>query len=210
MSKAGEKVYEEIRDWILDGSFPPGMQIIEEDLARQCNVSRTPVREAIQRLQGERFIERDRQRSYVRIWPTDAMEDVFATRSMIEPYIAERAAARIDADQLAALEACNEDYRQALSAEIPDYTRVNSCNSRFHSLLLEAARSEVLELLIQRVLMIPNVQQNLRHYDAEHLARSLQDHVELVEALRARNGVWARSIAHSHIQRARQIFFENQ
>lgn len=208
MSKAGEKVYEDIRDWILDGSFPPGMQITEGDLADKCNVSRTPVREAIQRLQGERFIERDRQRSYVRVWSDEAMEDVFAIRAMLEPYIAERAAARIDGEAIVRLEACNARFRREVEKSEPDFTTIINQNTRFHSIILDAAQSEVLELLMKRILMIPIVHQTLQRYDPLNLARSLQDHDEVIEAFRSRNGPWARSIMQSHIQRARHVFFD--
>ena len=71
----------------------PGSQLTETDIAELCGVSRTPVREAMGRLDAEMFIERtDRQRSFVSNRSDDDIEDLFTLRTMLESYAAGRAA----------------------------------------------------------------------------------------------------------------------
>lgn len=207
MSNASDRAYNEVRGKILDGTLEPGSQVIEEEIASSCGISRTPVREAIRRLEGEKLIERDRQRSYVRVWSEDAMRDVFALRLMLEPYIAQRVAAMIDDARLEVLRQTSAIYSWEISREIMDISNVVDQNNRFHQTLLDVTGSDVLEMTVERLVAVPIVPQTLRRYSKPQLRRSLQDHNEMIAAFEARDPAWAHSIMTEHIHRARRAFF---
>ena len=117
MSRASDRAYSHIRSMILSGELQPGLQIREEALAELCGVSRTPVRDALRRLEAELFIRRNEsQRSFVADWSLDDLEEAFQLRAMLEAYAARRAATRISWDQLARLRSHNEAIQQAISA----------------------------------------------------------------------------------------------
>ena len=96
MSKASERAYAEIRGLILSGDAPPGSSLTEEALADICGVSRTPVREALRRLEAELYVVRsDSQRLYVADWNSEDLAEMFTLRAMLEAHAAARAASRI-------------------------------------------------------------------------------------------------------------------
>lgn len=78
MSRASEIAYNEIRRRILSGHLAQGTQLKEEELADLCGVSRTPVRDALRRLEAEMLVRRsDTQRTFVPEWPTSEVEEIF-------------------------------------------------------------------------------------------------------------------------------------
>ena len=113
MSRASDHAYTVIRGMILAGDLPPGSQLSEEALAQHCEVSRTPVRDALRRLESDLLIRRsESQRSFVADWSDDDIEDAFELRSMLEAQAARRAAARIAPAQLEALKHHNRLIEQ--------------------------------------------------------------------------------------------------
>ena len=203
MSRASEQAYSQIRGMILSGTLPPGDQIREEWLAEQCGVSRTPVREALRRLESELFIRRsERQRSFVADWSLDDIEDAFVLRALMEGLAARRAAGRITTAQLALLKAENNAIAQAVSAITPDVHAFLKHNKRFHEIILEAAASPRLTNLLARLIEQPVVWRTAQSYDVSDLQRSHREHNELLAAFARKDGGWAESVMAGHIRRA--------
>ena len=205
MSKANERAYELIRDEILTGRFASGDHLPEQKIAEVTGVSRTPVREALRRLESEHMVTFLPNRgAYVANWSADAVDDIFNLRVLLEGYAAERAAVRIDEEQIACLEQCVSDIDRSLQAPM-DYDAVLEANNRFHRTLLDAAQSERLLILVPALLYTPIMVQTLKHYDDEDLKRSNRHHEELVAACRARDPEWARNVMASHLRAAHRI-----
>jgi DNA-binding GntR family transcriptional regulator len=203
VSRASEQAYHQIRAMILSGALPPGDQIREEWLAEQCGVSRTPVREALRRLESELFIRRsERQRSYVADWSLDDIEDAFVLRELMEGLAARRAASRISPAQLAALTSENRAIGEAISTSPPDVTAFLAHNRNFHAIILEAANSPRLTNLLARLIEQPVVWRTAQSYDVADLQRSHRDHGELLAAFERGDGGWAESVMAGHIRRA--------
>lgn len=203
MSKASEQAYLELRGRILSGDLAPGMQLKEEELAAICGVSRTPVRDAIRRLETELFVRRtDSQRSFVAEWTMEDIEEVFTLRGMLEGYAVRRAAIRANKAQIARLRTINETLRDVLDAPDLDVQAYLAANAQFHSLILEIAASDRLAALLGRLVMQPVVQQTAMAYDREQLARSLLEHSEITAALAQGDPDWAEALMIAHIRRA--------
>ena len=203
MSRASEQAYSQIRGMILSGTLPPGDQIREEWLAEQCGVSRTPVREALRRLESELFIRRsERQRSFVADWSLDDIEDAFVLREMMEGLAARRAAGRITSTQLASLKAENEAIGRAVSADVPDVHAFLKHNKSFHEIILDVAASARLTNLLARLIEQPVVWRTAQSYDVSDLQRSHREHNELLAAFARKDGGWAESVMAGHIRRA--------
>lgn len=203
MSKASEQAYLELRGRILSGDLAPGTQLKEEELAAICGVSRTPVRDAIRRLETELFVRRtDSQRSFVAEWTMEDIEEVFTLRGMLEGYAVRRAAIRANKAQIARLRTINETLRDVLDAPDLDVQAYLAANAQFHSLILEIAASDRLAALLGRLVMQPVVQQTAMAYDLEQLARSLLEHSEITAALAQGDPDWAEALMIAHIRRA--------
>lgn len=211
MSKASDLAYREIRDSILRGTLAPGSQLKEEELAEICGVSRTPVRDALRRLEAEMLVRRSgTQRSYVAEWSITDMDEMFTLRGMLEGYAAARAATNMTAQQLAELQQINDALGAAVARRPePDVETFLGENRKFHAAILEAASSDRLKTLLVRLVEQPIVHRTALGYDRAQLARSHAEHQELIEAIGKRDPEWARTIMGGHIRRAFHVYAEN-
>ena len=205
MSKASETAYARIREGIVGGAWEPGAPLREEELAALCGVSRTPVREALRRLQAEYLVRRtEGARSFVAGWPADDVAEMFALRAILEGHAAARASLRIDAAGLAQLEALNADLRAATEAGDTDGSL--RANRAFHSVVLDAAQSPRLAAMLMSLVEQPVVRCIAQRYGSDNFQRSHAEHAALVEAFRARDSIWAQSMMTGHIRRAFHAF----
>lgn len=203
MSKASDRAYAQIKAMILNGTLPPGAPLREEQLAESCGVSRTPVREAMRRLEAELFVRKtDRQRSFVVDASPDDIADAFELRAMLESHAARRAAARIDAADLALLRDHNRAIEQAVERPHPDIPAFLDHNRAFHAIILRAAGSDRLSSMLGQIVEQPVVLRTALHYDRESLRRAKREHDELLAALARQDGDWAAAVMTGHIHRA--------
>lgn len=203
MSKASDQAYVELRSRILSGELAPGLQLKEEELAAICGVSRTPIRDAIRRLENELFIRRtESQRSYVAEWTSDDVEEVFVLRGMLEGYAVSRAAQRIGPAEIVELKEINEGLRKVFATPEIDVEAYLDFNAQFHSVILRVAASDRLASLLGRLVLQPVVQQTVMSYDRHQLERSLYEHIEITAALERGDPDWAEALMVAHIRRA--------
>lgn len=203
MTKASDRAYELIRGMILSGELSAGDPLGEEALAERCGVSRTPIREALRRLETDLLVRRtDSQRSFVADWSLDDVGEAFELRAMLEGYAARLAAQKMTDDLLARLRACNAAISAAIAKPKPDVATFLDRNREFHAMVLEAAGSRRLTNLLTALIEQPVVWRTAHHYDPEAFQRSHSEHADLLSAFERRDGAWAESIMAGHIRRA--------
>ena len=203
MSRASDRAYDTIRARILSGDLSPGAQLVEEALAEFCGVSRTPVRDALRRLEAELLVERsDTQRSFVADWSLHDVADAFQLRAMLEGRAARLAAERISDEALARLRAANAVIGRAVRHDAPDVAAFLEGNREFHTIMLEAASSRRLTALLHTLIEQPVVWRTAYYYDQPSLIRSHAEHDELIAAFSRHDGAWAEAIMTGHILRA--------
>lgn len=203
-SKAVEKAYSYVRERTLKGIYSSGIRITEQEIADATGVSRTPVREALRRLQSEGFLTLiPNQGAAVTEWGTQHLDDIFELRAILEPYGAARAAERITATQLNELKALAQKQYDESLRRAPGYIRrIGELNSRFHRALLEHSGNARLVAMMPALIDAPLVLKTFSKYEDAQLVRSASHHVEIVSALEARDAPWAASVMRSHIQAA--------
>ncbi len=207
MSRASEQAYAKIRAHLLSGAVRPNEQLTEDQLAQITGVSRTPVREAVRRLEDELLLVRsDTKRLFVADWSRDDIEEMFALRQMLECHAAERAARRLTREQIAELESTNRDLKAAIERSTPDVARFLDANRAFHEIIIDAAHSPRLGQLLARLVEAPVLLRTARTYSPEDLRQSARDHDELIAAFRTRDPDWARAVMGSHLRRAFHTF----
>jgi DNA-binding GntR family transcriptional regulator len=197
-----QTVYADLRGQILSGALPPGTPLREIALAERFGVSRTPVREALRRLQQDRLLAPGARGMQVRaIEPHEVMQ-VYDMRVLLEAEAAGQAArSRGDAD-LMRLEGLLA--RDRALADPDDATRVRT-NLEFHSSIWHATHNPVLLDLLDRLSI------HLVHAPRSTLsvagrwATALDEHARLVAAVQARDEEAAREIAGQHMTTAREI-----
>lgn len=207
MSRASEQAYAKIRAHVLSGAARPSEQLTEDQLAQIAGVSRTPVREAVRRLEDELLLVRsDTKRLFVADWSRDDIEEMFALRQMLECHAAERAARRLSREQIARLETLNCDLKAAIELPAPDVARFLEANRAFHEVIVDAAQSPRLGQMLAKLVEAPVVLHTARTYSPEDLRQSARDHDELIAAFAARDPDWARAVMGSHLRRAFHTF----
>lgn len=204
MARAAEKAYTLVRKRILSGEYPPALRLTEQEIADASGVSRTPVREALQRLQNEGFVRvTTNQGAVVMDWNESDANDVFELRALLEPYGAARAAARIDAEGIARLRALAEaQYEESRQRRAGFTERIGRLNSEFHRALHDYAGNQRLTALMPILVEAPLVMRTFTKYEPDELLRSASHHIELVNALEAGNADWAAAIMRSHVHAA--------
>lgn len=183
-----DAVCERIRRAIITGTLQPGQRLSEPALSAQLAVSRSPVREALQRLQLEGLVDGQTNRSCT-VWnPTvEDVKEIFSLREMIESLAAEWCIDRLTEEDFRQLEEIIERQRQAIEAS--DYIVLIREDKRFHEYICARANHRRLlewwnqimgqwEVLIYRRLSA----------DPEAVVPSiLRDHHKLIAALRSRD-----------------------
>ena len=206
--KAVEKAYNTIRSGILDGRFPPSSRITEQDIAAQSGVSRTPVREALRRLQAEGLLQFvPNQGAVVATWSARDIEEIFELRAMLESYVAALAAERATPEQINQLRDLAErqyDLSQDCSSAV--LKAVSVLNNQFHKILQQSADSKRLDAMLSQLVEVPLVSRTFNSYTPEQLIRSASHHLEIVIALDERDSASAAAVMRAHVLAARQAF----
>ncbi|SNS71107.1 GntR family transcriptional regulator [Actinomadura mexicana] len=207
MVRAVDRVYTRLRADILDGVHPPGARLGEAELAATTGASRTPVREALRRLEVEGLVEVLPHRgARVPDWTPEDLEEIYDLRMLLESAAARRAATRVTA---ADVDRMDELCRLMEAAVAPgagqDLDRVANLNTEFHDIVRAAASSGRLVSMLNAVVRLPLVMRTFHRYSPADLARSSAHHRELAAALRAGDGTWAESVTRAHVLAAKAV-----
>jgi DNA-binding GntR family transcriptional regulator len=202
------RAYREIRRRIFDNEMPPNSRFLEQELAELLHMSRTPVREALIRLEEERLVE-VRPRHGVRVLPVSAadMREIYEVLTELEAAAARRLAERgADNATLKAMESAVAEMGAALAAG--DLMRWAAADQAFHEALIDGAGNKRLAEVVRlfcdqshRTRM-----QTLSLRPAPHASN--RDHAALIEAIKRRDPAEAHRIHHGHRQRAGGILAE--
>jgi DNA-binding GntR family transcriptional regulator len=201
---ANDSAVDGVRGLILRGEYAPGARLGEVELADALGVSRTPVREALRQLAAEGLVELvPNKGARVVAWTADELEQVFELRAQVEGFAAHQAALHAtddDVDRLAELAAA---HAAATRARDRDLERVYELNGAFHSRLAATAGGASLQGVLGSLVHTVVLHRTLHTFDDAAMERSSRHHLEIVEAIRARDGLWAESVMRSHLLAAR-------
>jgi len=197
-----DAAYEALRRRILDNTYPPGHQVLEQALAEELGISRTPLREALIRLQKEGLVEVI-PRHGMRVLPVSPadMKQIYEILSALESTAAELAAKRRPSDaELAPLERASRDMAKALKAD--DLEAWAEADERFHRHLIELSGNR---LLVEAVLNFWDRAHRVRRFTLRLRPKpvhSTKEHVALVERIRAGDAAGANEVNRAHRERA--------
>ena len=205
MAAAVEKAYQAIREGIVSGAYPPGSHLTAQDLAAASGLSRTPVREAMRRLHTEGLISFIPHRgAFVAQMEQRDIQKIYDLRLVLEGFAAEAAATEATDAQISELDRLATEMADAVEQGGEKWVeQITRINNSFHKLIVTAAANPRLEVALASIVEVPLVLRTFRRYSLDDMRRSTAQHKELVQAIRARDGAWARSVMTSHIHAAR-------
>ncbi|AOS65281.1 GntR family transcriptional regulator [Actinoalloteichus hymeniacidonis] len=197
-----QTVYTGLRDEILAGVLPPGTPLREVNLATRFSVSRTPVREALRRLEQDRLVISQGRGIQVRAVDPQEVVQVYDMRILLEAEAAGQAAQARTVADLLSLEGLLARDRALVDPD--DGTRIRT-NLEFHAALWQAAHNPVLSDLLGRLnIHLVHVPRSTLSV-GDRWSAALDEHERLIEAIRDRDTALARQIGAAHMSTAREI-----
>lgn len=198
-------VYHAISQALRTGHLPANSRLIESDLASALAVSRTPVRDALRRLESDGLVRSEPNRGYV---VADLMEDVahvFLIRERLEWLAAAMAAESITRPELESLDELQREMEGIVASPPTDVDRLVELNGELHRRITEASRSRRLIQLVERLHPQYMSYQVLRLYTDEQRGRSIREHREILDALWQRDSDTAERVIHLHLEHGKEV-----
>jgi len=202
-----EKVFEYIKNAILQGELQAGERIVERDLAEKLNISRTPIREALFRLESLGFVKTlPRKGVVVSRMTTEEIVEVFMILSTLQSLAVKLAAQKLSTEHKKNLEQLIERIDRFLQEE-----NSSEDSSQLHleiiDAILRAAESprlyEMLTSLFEYIRAFAYVSQD----SAERRRKSFEEHRDIAKAIVNGNGELAESLTKIHLENSKQTYF---
>jgi DNA-binding GntR family transcriptional regulator len=206
-----ELIYEQLRDRLTRGAMPVGRRLVEQQLASEFRTSRTPVREALRRLEGDGHLTRDPGGGMrPRVPSVRAMRDLYDVRLAIEELVVRRAASSGDRGMLDELQqewvAIAAEHRGGWLAD--SGSAFVHRDEAFHHRLAEASANEFALGLLREISDRIRI---LRIYDftsEDRITATIDEHLEIVRAVLSADAEVAAGFMRAHVQRSANVVRE--
>ena len=200
----GERTYLIISDMILKGELAYGDPVQERRLAELINVSRTPVREAINRLEAEGFLERSGGRVVVREVRLKEFVEILHVRKLLESDAVREVAKNVDMKELQKIRRTIEKLMEKRSVTAIELREVDD---KFHNFIAKNSNNALINELID------DLRRRTAMFDHERLPNRKQpgseEHLDIIDALEKGDGVLASARMARHIDNVHSSIFEH-
>ena len=199
-----EMVYEELKMQILKGSIIPGTRMMEVELAEEMGVSRTPIREAIRKLEKEGLVTIEPRRgAYASMISTEDMVEILEVRQDLEGLAAYFAADRRTKSQMNELKQVSNSYNEAVKEG--NMEAMIKHDTRFHHIIVESCRNKILVQMIEQLQELV-LRFRYIYYDNFKRAENMpEEHEAIVAAIAEGDADKARAAADIHIERLKEL-----
>lgn len=200
-----QAVYEALAELIVNGTLKAGQHLVEAELAEYLGVSRQPVREALQRLQSEGWVDlRPAQGAFVHMPTEEEADQLLSVRSVLETHSAKLAAEQATPEDVVRLWELQNEGVDALATD--DVERLVAANASLHAFVTQlsgnAVLAELIALVDRRVRWYYTPIARPRGHDAWN------EHAELIKAIAQKDAETASRIMSQHTERTRQAYHE--
>jgi DNA-binding GntR family transcriptional regulator len=199
-----EKAYQEIKEWIIRYDLKPGTHLRIAQLSAELEMSQTPIREALSKLEQESLVHRHSTQGYVvRSMDLKEVEDIYDVRIALEVLAAEEAATRMSKTDGKKLSHILGEVTKFVKKG--DKWQILKLEQDFHVIIMETSGNrfltEIGKNILERIWMI----QNVNILTSDHLINAHPQHVEIYEALEQANPQKAATLMKKHIQLAKKF-----
>ncbi len=200
-----ETVYSALRQEITDGVLAPGAPLVEDDIAARLGVSRTPVRESIQRLAADGLVDSRRRRWIVHVYQPEEVSEIYGVRAALESHAARLAALHADPATLERIEA----QREVMTKEnLITLLERGQANDDFHDLISGASGNPRLLRTIRDQRLFHFNRRIAALYDEDSLRITSRQHGQLIDAVVGRDADSAGEIARVHVEYSLQLLLD--
>ena len=198
-----DRAYRMMRNKIITGEFPPGSPLNERELVELIGVSRTPIREALNRLENEQLVTLISQKgaTVTPITPK-VINDIFHLRYVLEPHVVSTVTPDFP-------EAVLLEFQSGLSdGSLENYEELVTLDGKFHFAILHAFGNAYLNNLMENMYTQNERIRRLSTMMPQRLSDSAAEHLAIVEAMLARDPQKAADAMREHLQKARYVAFK--
>ena len=197
-TRQGEDAYDRLVLDIRAGRLKPGDRLVETDLATRLGISRTPVREAVRRLESDGLVvHQPRLGATVRKLDYLEITELYEMRGVLEGTAARLAARSASQIELEELEAINREMQAST-----DVRQLYEANRQFHGVLLSAARNRFLVKSVEAVQKTLLILGSSTLEESQRAAQAIEEHDAILTALKNRDGDAAEASMRAHIEAA--------
>lgn len=195
-----DRVFEQLENDILSGKYPTGTSLTELKISSELGVSRTPVREALKRLEQENLVKEIGKRLIVNGVTDTDLRDVYEIRMRIEGLAAAKVAESVTDEQLNQLKEALELHEFYTSKSYTD--QIKTTDTKFHSLIFEFCGSAILRDILKLL------HRRIEHYrqmsieDNQRAVKAAAEHREIYNAISAKDSALAEKLTVEHIHNA--------
>jgi len=199
-----EVVYDSLKKSILHGKLKAKQRLIEETLANQIGISRTPVREAFHKLERDDLVSRLPKGGFaVREFTNEDVEEIFGIRIALESYAAYLAAIHMTTDKISALEEKADESEKALKKG--EGEKAVQLYTEFHDLLYKSCKSKKLIEMINGYRDYFYRYRSALLHTPDGFKTSITDHRQMIEAMKKNNPRLVESLVRTHLERGMEI-----
>ncbi len=198
----GQDVFDYLKNAIIDQTIEQGQRLVESKISDMLGISRTPLREALHKLEREDWIEKTPSGGYMVVTLTkNDIEHTFGIRSVLEAYAARLAAENHTDKDLLPLEKKMKEYQNCLEKE--DSDKLQKINTEFHDLLYSLSNSpKLIKMINQLRAQISRFRQIILKQTA-FAHESNEDHIKMLDAIKKRDGDAVERLVRDHINKGK-------
>ncbi|ANU14863.1 hypothetical protein B481_0313 [Planococcus halocryophilus Or1] len=181
---AKESAYLQLQQWIIDGTLQPEEKLIDTDLAQALSLSRTPIREALQLLEVQGFVEMfpGKATRVTNIKKGD-LKDLLPPLAVLQALSAELAIPNLDQDTFTLLEETNQRFIEAIESQ--DGFSALKIDQEFHQIIVDAANNPYIHSILSS--LQSHVRRQFFHHSLMLTKSSYDEHVEIIQTLKEKN-----------------------
>lgn len=202
-----EHVYRYLKEMIIDGEYKPGDRLIERELADKLNISRTPIREALFRLESQGFVKTLPRKGVVVSDVSEAeVIEVFTILSSLEVLGAKLAAQRVDESLQAQLD---EKIEELMTLETGSEEDFDKKHIEMNYLMYHAAKSPRLFEILSGLTDYIHMSANMGYETPGRRKESLKEHIEIMKAIRNKEVEMAEYLTKIHIENSKKAYVKS-
>ena len=200
-----EQVYEALKKLIIEGEIKQGEKIVETEYAKLFQISRTPVREAIRMLELEGFVEmKSTGGVIVKVITKDDIEEIYRIRIALESIIIEEAINKLNAKHIKLLDSLMGRTEKIILEENKS-EKIFKLFSEFNNILFDIASQKRVTEMIKNIILYLKKFRRLAVESSGRRKAAFDDHLELVEAIKAKNLEKALILNRNHLEKSRDF-----
>ncbi|MFC2947448.1 GntR family transcriptional regulator [Virgibacillus sediminis] len=181
---AKENAFNQLQKWIIDGTLLPGEKLNDTELANALGVSRTPVRESLQLLEAQGFVEMfPGKATQVTEVDREAIKDLLPPLAALQALSAELAVEHINDETIDLLERTNERFAKAIDSE--NYYSALKIDEEFHQIIVDTANNSYIHGIVDK--LQAHVRRQFFHNSIVLTEDSIREHATIIDLMKKRD-----------------------